>query len=92
MRGIAEMEPAGDIDDVDEREEVFIWAVIQIAVAFAEVDVNEGFVSDGWHYYGSGWGGEVSGTRPRGQRDTIRQLASRSFESVVSDVLLRCFL
>ena len=43
------MESAGDISDVNEREQLFIWTAFQVAEAFAEVDVEKSFVLDGAH-------------------------------------------
>ena len=43
------LEAASYVGDVDERQELSIWAAFEVAVAFAEVDVQEGFVPDGTH-------------------------------------------
>ena len=40
--GVAAVETAGYIGDVNEREELLVWTAFQIAVAFAEVNVDEG--------------------------------------------------
>lgn len=47
--GVAGVEAAGDVGDVDEGEEGGVGAAFEVAEAFAEVDVEEGFVLDGTH-------------------------------------------
>lgn len=47
--GVAGVEAAGDIGVVDKRDEVFIGAAGEVAVGFAEVDVDLDGDSNGWH-------------------------------------------
>lgn len=47
--GIAGVESAGYVGNVDEWEELFVWTAFQVAEAFAKVDVEESSVLDRAH-------------------------------------------
>lgn len=43
------VEPTGDVRVVDEWYELVVWSAFEVAVAFAQVDIDHDLVLDGSH-------------------------------------------